>query len=148
MFGWVKDIIDGIGDAIMEAFEAVGETLSSTIWSTMLHWLYETVFDAVADFFAMMGNMGAEIFDLPWVEATIHLFTLLGWALFIVGIVVAIFDVAVEYQSGRANVKTTVLNILKGFFACSLIGIVPVELYKLSISLQHEEGLDMGGIEM
>ena len=146
MFGWVKDIIDGIGDAIMEAFEMVGKTLSSTIWSTMLKWLYETVFDAVADFFAMMGNMGAEIFDLPWVEATIHLFTLLGWALFIVGVVVAIFDVAVEYKSGRANIKTTVLNILKGFFACSLIGIVPVELYKLSISLQHTFASDLASL--
>ena len=146
MFGWVKDIIDGIGDAIMEAFEMVGKTLSSTIWSTMLKWLYETVFDAVADFFAMMGNMGAEIFDLPWVEATIHLFTLLGWALFIVGVVVAIFDVAVEYQSGRANIKTPVLNILKGFFACSLIGIVPVELYKLSISLQHTFASDLASL--
>ena len=143
MFGWVKDIIDGIRAALMESFEAIGEKLSSTIWSTMLHWMYETVFDAVADFFALMGNMGAEIFKLPWVEATIQLFTLLGWALFVVGVVVAIFDVAVEYQTGRANIKTTVLNILKGFFACSLIGIVPVELYKLSISLQHTFASDL-----
>ena len=51
--------------------------------------------------------------------------------------VVAVFDLAIEFQSGRANVKNTMLNILKGFFACSLIGIVPIELYKFCISLQN-----------
>ena len=144
MFDWVKDIIEGMREAIMAGFEAMGERLSNTIWTTMLHWMYDTIYGAIADFFALMGNMGAEIFDLKWVQATIHLFTLLGWALFIAGVVVAIFDVAVEYQTGRANIKTTVLNILKGFFACSLIGIVPVELYKLCISLQHTFASDLG----
>ena len=144
MFGWVSDIIDGISAALTSAFEAMGERLSNTIWTTMIHWMYDTVFGAIADFFALMGNMGAEIFDLAWVQATIELFTLLGWSLFIVGVVVAIFDVAIEYQTGRANIKTTVLNILKGFFACSLLGIVPVELYKLCITLQHTFAADLG----
>ena len=144
MFGWVKDIINGMREAIMDGFAAMGERLTDTIWSRMIEWMYDTVYGAIADFFALMGNMGAEIFDLPWVEATIHLFTLLGWSLFIVGVVVAIFDVAIEYQTGRANIKTTAINILKGFFACSLIGIVPVELYKLCISLQHTFASDLG----
>ena len=101
----------------------------------MLKWFYETIYNAVADFFAMMGNMGADIFSLDWVQATIKLFTLFGWSLFVAGTVVAIFDVAIEYQCGRANIKTTAINILKGFFACSLIGVVPIELYKFCISL-------------
>lgn len=112
----------------------------------MLQWFYETIYGAVADFFTMMGNMGADIFDLDWVKATIKLFTLFGWALFVVGVVVAVFDVAIEYQSGRANVKTTAINILKGFFACSLIGIVPVELYKFCISLQNTFSHDLSRI--
>ncbi len=74
---------------------------------------------------------------MQWVQATVKLFTLFGWGLFIAGVVVAVFDLAIEYQSGRANIKNTMLNILKGFFACSLIGIVPIELYKFSISLQN-----------
>lgn len=65
-----------------------------------------------------MGNMGAELFDLEWIQAAIRLFTLFGWALFIAGTAVAIFDVAIEYQNGRASIKTTAINILKGFFAC------------------------------
>lgn len=112
----------------------------------MLQWFYETIYGAVADFFTMMGSMGADIFDLDWVKATIKLFTLFGWALFIAGVVIAVFDVAIEYQCGRANIKTTAINILKGFFACSLIGIVPVELYKFCISLQNTFSHDLSRI--
>ena len=139
MFDWLKDLIGGIKDA----FTGVGEQISNSIWSSMMHWFYETVYNAVADFFTQMGNMGAEIFDLRWVQATVWLFTLFGWALFAAGVVVAVFDLAIEYQNGRADVKTTVLNILKGFFACSLIGIVPVELYKFCISLQNTFAEDL-----
>lgn len=139
MFDWLKDLIGGIKDA----FTGVGEQISNSIWSSMMHWFYETVYNAVADFFTQMGNMGAEIFDLRWVQATVWLFTLFGWALFAAGVVVAVFDLAIEYQNGRANIKTTVLNILKGFFACSLIGLVPVELYKFCISLQNTFAEDL-----
>ena len=137
MFGWLQDLIDGISNAISEAFSGIGQQITSTIWTTMLTWFYDTVYGACADFFSMMGNMGAEIFDLKWVQATVYLFTLFGWGLFIAGVIVAVFDLAIEYQNGRGNVRTTMLNILKGFFACSLIGVVPIELYKFTISLQN-----------
>ena len=146
MFDWLGDIISGLGDAIGSVFDTLGQQISNVIWNTMLQWFYETIYGAVADFFTMMGNMGADIFDLDWVKATIKLFTLFGWALFVAGVVVAVFDVAIEYQSGRANVKTTAINILKGFFACSLIGIVPVELYKFCISLQNTFSHDLSRI--
>ena len=157
MFGWLQDLIDGISNAISEAFSGIGQQISNTIWTTMLTWFYDTVYGACADFFSMMGNMGAEIFDLKWVQATVYLFTLFGWGLFIAGVVVAVFDLAIEYQNGRGNVRTTMLNILKGFFACSLIGVVPIELYKFTISLQNtfandisflvagEQALDVAG---
>lgn len=146
MFDWLGDIFSGIGNAIGSTFEALGEQISNVIWNTMLQWLYETIYNAVADFFTMMGNMGADIFQLDWIQATIWLFTLFGWALFAAGVVVAIFDVAIEYQCGRANIKTTAINILKGFFACSLIGIVPVELYKFCVSLQNTFSHDLSAI--
>ena len=138
MFDWLKELINGISEAITNGLAGVGEQISNSIWTTMMRWLHETVYTAVADFFTRMGNMGAEIFDLKWVEATIRLFTIFGWALFVVGLVVAVFDFAIEFQSGRANIKSTALNVLKGFFACSLIGILPIELYKFCISLQNE----------
>lgn len=137
IFDWLGDIIGGIGDAIGSVFDGLGEQISNAIWDAMLQWFYNTIFDAVADFFTMMGEMGADVFELEWIQAFIQLFTLFGWALFCAGTVVAVFDVAIEYQIGRANIKTTAINVLKGFFACSLIGVVPVELYKFCISLQN-----------
>ena len=146
MFDWIGDLIDAIVGAIQDGFQWIGETITSTIWTTMLRWFYETIYDAVADFFELIGNMGADIFDLNWVQATVKLFTLFGWSLFVAGLVVAIFDVAVEYQNGRANIKTTAINILKGFFACSLIGVVPIELYKFCITLQNTFAHDLSAL--
>lgn len=150
MEDWLEDLIeslvDGIGDAISSVFETLGQHISNAIWDITLKWMYESIFGAVADFFTMMGNMGADLFDLDWIKATVHLFTMFGWSLFIAGMVVAIFDVAIEYQNGRANIKTTSINILKGFFACSLIGVVPIELYKFCISLQNTFSHDLAAI--
>ena len=146
MFDWLGDIISGIGSAIGDTIDFIGSGLGDAIWNAMLKWLYEIIYGAIADFFERMGNMGSEVFDLEWVQATVKLFTLFGWGLFVAGTVVALFDVAIEYQCGRANIKTTALNILKGFFACSLIGIVPIELYKFCISLQNTFSHDLVGI--
>lgn len=143
MFDWLGDLFSGIGNVIGDTIDFLGEQLANTIFDALLQWFYETIYNAVADFFTLMGSMGAEIFDLSWVQATIRLFTLFGWSLFAAGTVVAIFDVAIEYQNGRANIKTTAINILKGFFACSLIGVVPVELYKFCISLQNTFSRDL-----
>lgn len=136
-------MFDWLGDLLGNAFRSLGQQISSAIFDIMLKWIYEQIYNAVADFFTQMGNMGAEIFDLDVVKSTISLFTMFGWALFAVGTVVAVFDVAVEYQNGRASIKTTAINILKGFFACSLIGIIPVELYKFCISLQNSLAKDL-----
>lgn len=146
MFDWLGDFISGIGDAIGSALGGLGEQISNAIWNTMLQWFYETIYNAVADFFTQMGKMGAEMFELEWVKATVQLFTMFGWALFAAGTVVAVFDVAVEYQNGRASVKTTAINVLKGFFACSLIGTVPVQLYKFCITLQNTFARDLSAL--
>lgn len=146
MFDWLGDFISSIGDAIGSAFSSLGKHISNAIWDAMLKWFYETIYNAVADFFTEMGKMGAEMFDLKWVQATVQLFTMFGWALFAAGVVVAVFDVAVEYQNGRASVKTTAINVLKGFFACSLIGVVPVELYKFCITLQNTLAHDLSSL--
>ena len=143
MFDWIGILAEGIVEGIRSGIEAIGEQISHTIFDSILQWFYEIIFGAVSDFFTMIGNMGAEIFDLSWVQAAIKLFTLFGWALFTAGTVAAVFDLAIEYQNGRSNIKTTSINVLKGFFACSLIGVVPVELYKFCISLQNTFAHDL-----
>lgn len=136
MFDWLGELVGGLGNAVGDTFDSVGQSISESIWSTMLKWIYTSIYDAIASFFGKIGNMGIEIFELGWVQAMVHFFELLGWSLFIAGLVVAVFDTAIEYQSGRANIKSTFINVLKGFLACHLITTVPVELYKTSVTLQ------------
>ena len=146
MFDWVKDIVNSIGEGMSGLVSTMGESVSNVIFNTYLRWMYESIYNAISDFFTKMGNMGAEIFELDWVKGTIMLFNYLGWALYVIGIIVAVFEVAIEYQSGRANIKATSINILKGFFACNLIGIVPLELYKFCISLQNTFSHDLSAL--
>ncbi|MEG0356027.1 MAG: DUF6045 family protein [Oscillospiraceae bacterium] len=146
MFDWLGGLISGIGDGIASGLNAVWETISNSIWDVFLKWIYKAIYDSLADFFTMISNMGAGLFDLEWVNATIKLFSLFGWSLFVVGLVVCIFDVAMEQQSGRVNIKTTGINVLKGFFAVSLFTLLPIELYKFCITLQNLLSKDLSTI--
>lgn len=135
---WLTDLIDGIGDAIADAFQSIWEGISSSIWEVFFKWLFESIYGAIADFFTLMGNMGTDLFDLSWVQACLQLFRLFGWALFVAGLVVAIFDIAIEYQAMRQfNIKRQVLPILYGFLAVNLFTVLPVRLYTFCISTQN-----------
>jgi len=109
---------------------------AEAVLGQIIDWLYSQLVGFLGEFFAMMGNMGAELFEMSWVQAIVLLFSYLAWALYATGLVVAVFECGIEYQSGRGSIRDTALNAIKGFMAVSLFTIVPVELYKLSISLQ------------
>ena len=136
MFDWIGDALSWVGDKISGAVSSVGSAISEAVWDIMLEWLFKTIYGAVADFFGMINGMAAEIFELNWVNAFLSLFSSFGWALFVAGLAVAVFDTAIEYQSGRVNIQSTCLNILKGFMAVSLFTKLPVALYKFCITLQ------------
>lgn len=106
------------------------------ILGQLIDWIYSQIMDFLSEFFGMMNGMGAEIFEMSWIKAIVLFFDYLGWALFVVGIIVAAFECAIEYQSGRGSIKDTALNCIKGFFAVTLFTITPVELYKFCVSLQ------------
>lgn len=80
--------------------------------------------------------MGVELFDMPWVAGVQLFFSYLAWTLYAVGLVVAVFESAIEYQSGRAGLKDLALGSVKGFLAAGLFSTVPVELFSLCTSLQ------------
>lgn len=135
---WVKDLIDGIGDAIADAFQKLWEVISGSIWEIFLKWIYEAIYGAIADFFTMMANMGADLFDMPWVQALLKLFSLFGWSLFAVGLVVAVFDIAIEYQSmGHLNIKQQIMPIIYAFLAVNLFTILPIRLYTFCLTIQN-----------
>ena len=109
---------------------------AGTILDALLDWVYSQIVGFLGNFFAVMGNMGVELFDLDWVQSIILFFSRLAWHLFAVSLVVSAFECGIEYASGRANIQQTALNILKGFFAVSLFSTLPVRLYELSVTLQ------------
>ena len=110
--------------------------VAGTVLNQIIDWIYSQIVGFLGNFFAQMGDMGAELFDLDWVKAIVLFFVYLGWALYGTGLVVAVFECAIEYQSGRGSIRDTALNAIKGFMAVGLFSTVPVELYKLSVSLQ------------
>ena len=136
--GWIQDLINGIGNAIGNALSSTWTSISDTIWGKFMSFIYSMVYEALADFFSMMTEIGANLFDLDWVKAALHFFNLFGWGLFIAGLVVAIFDTAIEYQTmGRLNIKKQVLPFLYGLLAVNLFTTVPVELFRFSVNLQN-----------
>lgn len=143
IFDWLGDIISGMGDAIGNAFSGISDSIIDAILNRFIQWLFKSIYDGIANFFTQISNMGTEIFNLSWVQAVVKLFSLFGWSLFVVGVVVSAFDLAIEYQTGRANIKTTALNWIKGFMAVSLFTITPIELYKFCVSLQNTFAKDL-----
>lgn len=120
--------------------------VADAVMGQIVDWIYEKIIEFLSEFFAMMGNMGAELFEYDFIKAILEIFKNLGWTLFAVGLVVAVFEVAIEYQNGRGNIRDTALNVIKGFMAVSLFTTLPVELYKFCISLQLSLTSSMAGL--
>ena len=149
MFEWISDAIDWIGDGISSLWDStIGgavDAISDAIWDVMFEWLFNLIYGAVADLFEFINSTTSDIFTLSWVQAFISLFHALGWMLFVCGLVVAVFDTAVAYESGQANIKNTSLNVLKGFMAASLVTVVPQRLYTFCVALQGTFAQDLLG---
>lgn len=112
------------------------ELIIGDVMSQIIDWVYGQVIGFFVSFFEVMGNMGTELFELAWTQSIVLFFSRLGWALYVVGLVVAVFECGIEYQSGRGNVKDVCLNAIKGFLSVSLFSVVPIRLYTLSVTLQ------------
>ena len=116
-----------------------------TVFEDIIEWFYGQLVGFLGVFFGAMGNMGAELFGLIWVQGIIQFFSYLAWALYVTGVVVAVFECAIEYQTGRGSVKDTALNAVKGFMAVGLFTVAPVELYRLAITLQVQVSSAISG---
>ncbi|AGA69207.1 hypothetical protein Desdi_1731 [Desulfitobacterium dichloroeliminans LMG P-21439] len=114
----------------------IWDFVADTVLGQIVDWIYGQIIGFLGNFFSAMGNMGADLFDMTWVQSIVLFFVYLAWALYGTGLVVSAFECGIEYQSGRGSIKDTAINAIKGFMAVSLFSVVPVELYKLSISLQ------------
>lgn len=109
---------------------------SNKIIELLIESIHKTLLSFLNEFFELITNMGASLFDYQWVKALILFFSYVGWAMFTVGFILAVFETAIAYQNGQSNINSFFLNVLKGFIATSLFTTVPVELFKFAISMQ------------
>ena len=116
----------------------IWDFVADKILGQIVDWFYGQIVGFLGNFFAEMGNMGVELFEMSWVQSIVLFFSYLAWALYGTGLVVACFECGIEYSSGRGNIRETALNAIKGFMAVSLFTVVPVRLYELSVTLQGQ----------
>ena len=116
----------------------IWDFVADKVLGQIVDWFYGQVVGFLGNFFTEMGNMGVELFEMPWVQSIVLFFSYLAWALYGTGLVVACFECGIEYSSGRGNIRETALNAIKGFMAVSLFTVVPVRLYELSVTLQGQ----------
>lgn len=116
----------------------IWDFVADKILGQIVDWFYGQVVGFLGNFFAEMGNMGVELFEMSWVQSIVLFFSYLAWALYGTGLVVACFECGIEHSSGRGNIRETALNAIKGFMAVSLFTVVPVRLYELSVTLQGQ----------
>ena len=140
MFDWIGDAIDWIGDGISSLWDNtignVTDAIGDWIWEAMFEWVFNLIYGAIADLFEFINETTSDVFAMSWVQAFVGLFQSLAWMLFVCGLVVAVFDTAIAYESGQANIKNTCLNVLKGFMAASLVTVVPQRLYSFCVATQ------------
>ena len=140
MFDWVEDALGWIENAVSSAWESAFTTtvneITETVFKAFFEWTYGMIYEGIAAIFEYINGTPADIFNLAWVQAFVTLFHHLGWMLFGCGLVVSVFDAAIASESGRNAIKDTCLNVLKGFFAASLVTVAPPRLYSFCISLQ------------
>lgn len=124
----------------------IGVEFITSLFDYIIDWAYQQIIKVFGEFFAVLNLTGVDLYGLPWTQQIVQLFRNLGWALFAVGIIVAIFDFAIESQNGRGDIKSLALNVIKGFFAVNLFSTIPVQLYAFSVRIQLGMNEDMTGL--
>ena len=111
-----------------------------SLLQSIMDFMFAEVIKVLSEFFTMMNQMGVDVLELPWIQILVTFFGHIGWALFIAGMALSIFDTAIEAQNGKASVRDTSINLIKGFMAVSLFTVVPIELFKFCVGLQGALG--------
>lgn len=118
------------------SFLFIWDFILGDVMDQLIDWVYGQVIGFLGGFFAQMGNMGIELFEMTWVQSIVLFFSYLAWSLYVIGLVVSCFETGIEYQNGKGSIKESLINALKGFMAVSLFTVVPIRLFELSVNLQ------------
>ena len=120
----------------------IWDFVAAKVLGQIVDWFYSQIVGFLGNFFSEMGNMGAELFTMDWVQSIVLFFSYLAWALYGTGLVVACFETSVEYSSGRGNIRETALNAIKGFMAVSLFTIRPDGRAAAGLRQRHQRDHD------
>ena len=93
----------------------IWEFAANPIMDALIDWSYGQMIGFLGNFFAEMGGMGVELFEMPWVQAIILFFSQLAWALFGVSLVVSGFECGLIYlffQSSLAVLPTKAASVV------------------------------------
>ena len=88
----------------------IWDFVADTVLGQIFDWVYGKIVEFLGEFFSMMNGMGSELFEFVWVQAVVEFFRYFGWALYGVGLVVAVFEAALEYQSGLPQCRWNCIN--------------------------------------
>ena len=67
----------------------IWDFVADKILGQIVDWFYGQVVGFLGNFFAEMGNMGVELFEMSWVQSIVLFFSYLAWALYGTGLVVS-----------------------------------------------------------
>ena len=74
----------------------IWDFVADKVLGQIVDWFYSQIVGFLGNFFSEMGNMGAELFTMDWVQSIVLFFSYLAWALYGTGLVVACFETGVE----------------------------------------------------
>lgn len=115
----------------------VWNEISSKLWEKFIKFILGAVSEFVSYVLTKISTIPLQVFSLTAVQGLLTFFGQLGWALFITGVILAIFDICIEYQSmGRFNIKRQLLPLISGFFAVNLFNVLPVKIYAFAVDQQ------------
>lgn len=60
----------------------IWDFVAETVLGQIIDWIYGQIVGFLGDFFMQMGNMGADLFEMSWVQSIVLFFSYLAWALY------------------------------------------------------------------
>ncbi len=132
---WFTSFFEGLGQTIQNAFQSVVSGIGNFFYEGILKHIHEGIVEGLSYLFSEMNGIGTALFELNWVRAVVMLFSKLGFLLFLVGLAVSVFEIAVDHSPG-INLRRRILPMIWGLLASLLFSTVPVLLYTFCTDLQ------------
>ncbi len=106
------------------------------IFEGIMDFFYLQFIKIISFLFENISLSSISLFESDYIINFISFFKQFGWLLFVVSLVVAVFEFVLEYQNGRGQFKDIFMNFIKGFMAVNLFAELPPKLLEFTINIQ------------